>query len=154
MIKYTQGNVLAANTEALVATVNTMGVIGKGLAHQFKEKFPENFRAYVHACGTGDLRIGKVFVTENPREEGPRYLINFPTKEHWRHPSLMEYVDKGLVDLKRVIKELDIHSIAVPPLGAGVGGLEWEDVRRHIRKALEDIDDVEVVVYEPVNMHM
>ena len=149
MIKYTQGNVLAADTEALVATVNTMGVIGKGLAFQFKERFPENFRAYVHACGTGDLRIGKVFVTENPSEEGPRYLINFPTKEHWRNPSLMEYVEKGLVDLKRVIQELGIRSIAVPPLGSGVGGLEWEDVRRRILQALGGLDGVEVLVYEP-----
>lgn len=154
MIKFTQGNVLTADTEALVNTVNTMGVIGKGLALQFKERFPENFRAYVHACGTGQCEIGKVFVTKNPAADvpgpgRPRYVINFPTKEHWRNPSLMEYVEKGLEDLRRVLRELDIHSVAVPPLGSGVGGLEWEDVRSLIKDSLGSLEDVEVLVYEP-----
>jgi O-acetyl-ADP-ribose deacetylase (regulator of RNase III) len=149
MIRFTQGNLFSANTEAVVNTVNTMGVVGKGIALHFKEMFPENFRAYVHACGTGDLKIGKVFVTENPTGHGPKYLINFPTKDHWRSPSMMEYVEKGLEDLKRVIKERGIHSIAVPPLGYGVGGLEWEEVRTRIRTALDGLEDVDVVVYEP-----
>jgi O-acetyl-ADP-ribose deacetylase (regulator of RNase III) len=149
MITFTEGNLLEAEAEALVNTVNTVGVMGKGVALMFKESFPKNFKAYEEACKAGEVRIGSVFVTEREDFLGPKWIINFPTKDHWRAPSKIRWIVDGLEDLKRVIKEKHIRSIALPPLGAGNGGLNWKEVRPLIQKALGDLNDVQVIVYEP-----
>jgi O-acetyl-ADP-ribose deacetylase (regulator of RNase III) len=149
MITFRQGNLLEAQVEALVNTVNTVGVMGKGIALMFKEAFPANFRAYEEACQRKELRTGRMFVTENPALQGPRWLINFPSKKHWRQPSKLEWIVEGLQDLRRVIGELNIHSIALPPVGCGNGGLDWHEVRPEIEAALGPLESVEVVVFEP-----
>lgn len=149
MIRFTQGNLFDANVDAIVNTVNTVGVMGKGIALMFKEKFPENYKAYTAACKRGEVEVGRMFVTPSPELSGPRWIINFPTKKHWRHPSKLEWVIQGLDDLRAVIAAKAIRSIAIPPLGAGNGGLDWSHVRPHIESALGDLADVDVVVYEP-----
>jgi O-acetyl-ADP-ribose deacetylase (regulator of RNase III) len=149
MLRYAQGNLLEANAEALVNTVNTVGVMGKGIALMFKEAFPENFRLYSAATKRGEVRVGEMFVTEGPALRGPRWLINFPTKQHWRNRTKAEWVREGLSDLRRVIQERGIRSIAVPPLGCGNGGLQWSVVRPMIEEAIGDLLEVDVVVYEP-----
>ncbi len=149
MIHFTTGNLLEAKAEALVNTVNTVGVMGKGIALMFKEEFPENFKAYADACKKGEVRTGRMFVTERSAVLGPRWIINFPTKRNWIHPSRMEWIVEGLENLKKVIVGKHIQSIALPPLGAGNGGLEWRAVRETIQKALQELADVDVIVYEP-----
>jgi O-acetyl-ADP-ribose deacetylase (regulator of RNase III) len=124
--------------------------MGKGIALMFKEAFPANFRAYEEACERKSVRIGTMFVTENNTFEGPRWIINFPTKKHWRQPSKLEWIVEGLKDLRRVIEERQIRSIALPPLGAGNGGLDWADVRPQIQGILGDLKEVEIQVYEPI----
>lgn len=153
MIKFVRGNLLEADTEALVNTVNTVGVMGKGVALMFKEAFPENFRLYATACEAKLVRLGEMFVTERNDLYGPKWIINFPTKAHWRYPSKMEWIAKGLDDLKTVVMRNKIKSIALPPLGAGNGGLEWPKVRELILSKLESLKDVEVVVYEPTRQY-
>lgn len=149
MIRYTTGNILDAPAEALVNTVNEVGVMGKGVALMFREAFPDNARAYEAACKSGEVRVGRMFVTENPAMMGPRWIINFPTKRHWRHPSQMDWIRDGLVDLLRVVREHAISSVALPPLGCGNGGLVWEHVRREIEAACAQTPDVEYMVYGP-----
>ena len=153
MMRFIKGNLLDAKVEALVNTVNTVGVMGKGIALMFKEAFPANFRAYEEACETKNVRIGRMFVTESRTFQGPRWIINFPTKKHWRQPSKLEWIVEGLNDLRRVIKENKIRSIALPPLGSGNGGLDWSDVRPEIERVLGDLEDVEVHVYEPIGKY-
>jgi len=149
MMKFLQGNLLDAPVEALVNTVNTVGVMGKGIALMFKEAFPENFRVYEDACEHKEVKIGRMFVTENRTFSGPRWIINFPTKKHWRQPSKLEWITEGLGDLRKVIQENAIRSIALPPLGAGNGGLDWSEVRPEVERALGGLEGVEVLVYEP-----
>jgi O-acetyl-ADP-ribose deacetylase (regulator of RNase III) len=149
MISYTTGNLLDAQTEALVNTVNEVGVMGKGIALMFREAFPANTAAYEAACKDGEVRVGRMFVTENRALNGPRWIINFPTKKHWRYPSKIEWIRDGLADLQRVIKDKDIKSIALPPLGCGNGGLEWSQVRPAIEAALSELNDVNVIVFGP-----
>ncbi|GAB4276102.1 MAG: macro domain-containing protein [Deferrisomatales bacterium] len=149
MIQFTKGNLLEAPTEALVNTVNEVGVMGKGIALMFREAFPENTRAYQEACHRGEVKVGHMFVTRNRTLVGPRWIINFPTKRHWRNPSRLEWVREGLKDLARVLRENEIRSVAVPPLGCGAGGLEWAQVRREIQEALGALPGVDVIVYEP-----
>ncbi|HTQ55556.1 MAG TPA: macro domain-containing protein [Bryobacteraceae bacterium] len=153
MIKFHKGNVLDAPVEALVNTVNTVGVMGKGIALMFKEAFPENFRAYEEACKRGDVRIGRMFVTESSRLDGPRWIINFPSKQHWRQPSKLEWIREGLADLRRVVVEKGIRSLALPPLGCGNGGLDWAEVRPEIERVLASLNDVEVLVFEPTQKY-
>lgn len=153
MINYTKGNLLDAKVEAVVNTVNTVGVMGKGIALMFKDAFPDNFKEYSTACKKGEVQVGHMFVTERQQLIGPKWIINFPTKKHWRQPSKMEWVIEGLQDLKRVIEEKNIHSIAIPPLGSGNGGLDWKDVRLRIEAALGSLSDVEVIVYEPTSKY-
>jgi O-acetyl-ADP-ribose deacetylase (regulator of RNase III) len=152
MLKFTQGNLLEARAEALVNTVNTVGVMGKGIALMFKERFPENFRHYAAACKAGEVRTGKMFVTEASELDGPRWIINFPTKQHWRADSRIEWIVEGLRDLRRVIEENQIKSVAIPPLGSGNGGLAWPDVRKEIEKALGTLA-ADIVVYEPTQKY-
>jgi O-acetyl-ADP-ribose deacetylase (regulator of RNase III) len=153
MMKFLQGNLLDAPTEALVNTVNTVGVMGKGIALMFKEAFPDNFRAYDEAVKRKEVRVGHMFVTENRTFEGPRWLINFPTKKHWRQPSKLEWIVDGLKDLRGLVEEKGIHSIALPPLGCGNGGLDWSDVRPEIEHALGQLHDVDVWVFEPTQKY-
>lgn len=149
MITFRQGNLLDADVEAVVNTVNTVGVMGKGIALMFKERYPENFHAYTEACKAGEIRIGRMFVTATAELSDPRWIINFPTKQQWRQPSRLEWIEAGLRDLARVVREKGIHSVALPPLGCGNGGLDWHDVRSLIERALAELRDVEVLAYEP-----
>src|ERR1044072_852194 len=149
MIRCTEGNLLDADVEAVVNTVNTYGVMGKGIALMFKERFPKNFKEYAAACKAGQVRVGAMLVTSVDELGGPRWVVNFPTKEHWRPPTKLEWVRDGLAALKEVIREKQIRSIAVPPLGCGNGGLDWAVVRPLIEDALGELEGVEVIVYEP-----
>ena len=150
MIEFRRDNLLEADTEALVNTVNTVGVMGKGIALQFKKKFPENFKAYKRACDKEAVKIGKMFTVPLGSLTNPRYIINFPTKKHWRGKSRIEYVREGLNDLLREIEHLKIHSIALPPLGCGNGGLDWEDeVRPLIEAAFARVPEVQVYAFAP-----
>lgn len=153
MMKFTQGNLLEAPVEALVNTVNTVGVMGKGIALMFKEAFPANFRAYEDACKRHEVKIGRMYVTETGALSGPKWIINFPTKKHWRQPSKLEWIAEGLGDLKRVIQQHRIHSVALPPLGSGNGGLNWSEVREQMECILSDLGTVKVVVYEPIEKY-
>jgi len=142
-----RGNLLAADVDALVNTVNTEGVMGKGLALQFKKAFPENFAEYARACKAGQVKTGQVYIVR--RLASPRFIINFPTKKHWRQPSRIEYVRDGLRELVRQVDALAIKSIAVPPLGCGNGGLDWPTVRNLIANAFSSLPEVRVVLFEP-----
>lgn len=150
MIHYTKGNLLEADAEALVNAVNTVGVMGKGIALLFKQRFPENMKQYALACKQGRVVTGKVFVTETYELMGPRWIVNFPTKQHWRDKSQMQWVVDGLADLRQFIIANDIRSIAIPALGAGLGGLAWEAVKGEIEVALGDLEAVDVMVYLPL----
>jgi O-acetyl-ADP-ribose deacetylase (regulator of RNase III) len=149
MIRYLTGNLLDSNADALVNTVNTVGVMGKGIALMFKDAFPDNYRAYRLACKRKEVRVGQMFVTQSNRIDGHKWIINFPTKQDWRRPSELKWIVEGLEDLKRVILDRSIRSIALPPLGAGNGGLEWSSVRSKIEDALRGLSDVDILVYEP-----
>ncbi len=148
-MKFTQGDIFTANTEAIVNTVNCVGVMGRGIALQFKKKFPENFKEYESACNREEVVPGKMFVYETGALFNPRIIINFPTKRHWRGESKIEDIENGLIDLVRIIKEKNIKSIALPPLGCGLGGLDWNKVKVLIAKHLSILNDVEVLVFEP-----
>ncbi len=152
MIRFTQGNLLEAKVDALVNTVNTVGVMGKGIALMFKERFAENYRLYAAACKAKQVETGKMFVTPVQELDGPRWIVNFPTKRHWKAPSKMEWVVEGLADLRTFILDNHIESIAVPPLGAGNGGLEWMAVREQIEAVLGDLD-AEILVFEPTSQY-
>ncbi len=149
MIKLVSGNLLEAQVEALVNTVNTVGVMGKGVALQFRETFPENYKAYQKACRLNEVQIGKMFVFTTGLLSLPRYIINFPTKRHWRDKSRLEDIEAGLFDLVQVGKQHNIHSLALPPLGCGAGGLNWNDVRPLIEQALSGLTDTTVLLYPP-----
>jgi O-acetyl-ADP-ribose deacetylase (regulator of RNase III) len=151
MIREQRGNLLNADADALVNTVNTVGVMGKGIALQFKRAYPENFKAYKRACDLGDVKLGRMFVWDAGSLAGgsPRFIINFPTKGHWRSSSRIDDIEAGLVDLVAQLRDLPVRSVAVPPLGCGHGGLRWEDVRPLIVAALEGLPDLEVLLVPP-----
>jgi len=149
MLTEEHGNLLEAPADALVNTVNTAGIMGKGLALQFKQAYPGNFRAYESACRRGEVHLGKMFTYETGQLDGPRFVINFPTKGHWRSRSKLGDIRAGLDDLCDVIRERRIGSIAIPPLGCGNGGLDWRDVRPLIVAALAGLAGVRVMVYPP-----
>ena len=148
MIREGTGDLLNADVDALVNTVNTVGVMGKGIALQFKRRYPGNFRAYERACKAGEVQLGSMFVFDAGQLVRPRWIINFPTKGHWRSNSKLTDVASGLDDLVRVIGELGIRSIAIPPLGCGNGGLDWAIVEPLIRDRLSHVD-AEVVMFAP-----
>ena len=150
MITYKKGNLLNSNAEAFVNTVNTVGVMGKGIALMFKKQFHENFIAYKKACENKEVKIGKMFVTES-QTTNPRWIINFPTKQHWRDFSKMEWIIDGLEDLSKVIQKNNIKSIAIPPLGAGNGGLLWDEVRQQIKSYMSKLDNIDIQLYEPTD---
>ncbi len=149
MMEYRTGDILAADTEALVNTVNCVGVMGRGIALQFKNAFPANFHAYERACQRNEVQPGRMFVFDTHGLTNPRLIINFPTKRHWRGKSRMEDIESGLKALAEEIRARKIHSIAIPPLGSGLGGLKWSDVRPRIEQALHAFDDIKIVIYEP-----
>lgn len=149
MLELVEGNLLEAEADALVNTVNTEGVMGKGVALQFKKKFPEMFEDYQRACKAGLVQPGKMHVFERGEMFQPRYIINFPTKRHWRSPSRMEDIDAGLGALVQEIERHHIRSVALPPLGCGSGGLDWEEVFPRIQSALAALKGVRVMVFPP-----
>ncbi|HMX88317.1 MAG: macro domain-containing protein [Saprospiraceae bacterium] len=148
-MKYITGNMLEAETEALVNTVNTVGVMGKGIALQFKERFPVNFKIYADACKKGEMKVGKMLVVKENTLNGEKLIINFPTKTEWFKKSQYSYIEVGLKDLVRVIEEYKIKSIAIPPLGCGNGGLKWEKVKAMMDKYLGQLPNIAIQIYEP-----
>lgn len=150
MIKLTRGDVVRADAEALVNTVNCVGVMGRGVALQFRKAFPENYQAYRAVCDRAELQPGMMLVHDLGRLTNPRYIINFPTKRHWKGKSRLEDIESGLTALVREVRARGITSIAVPPLGCGLGGLRWSDVRPRIERAFAELPDVQVQLFEPV----
>ena len=149
MIEYKTGDIFQENAEALVNSVNCVGVMGRGIALQFKNMFPENFKAYAYACKRQEVQPGQMFVFETKQLTNPRYIINFPTKRHWRGKSRIEDIESGLEALAVEIKERNIRSIAIPPLGSDLGGLSWHEVHPRIEATLHELQDVEVVIFNP-----
>ena len=149
MLTYKKGNLLEAKVDAVVNTVNTVGVMGKGIALQFKKAFPENFKKYKEECDAGNMQPGRVLVIQVGGITQPRWIINFPTKKHWRNKSKIDFIRDGLKSLADEIRRLKISSIAVPPLGCGYGGLDWKDVQPLIEATFADLPDVEAWVYPP-----
>lgn len=151
MFSCKRGDIFKENTDALVNTVNCVGVMGRGLALQFKKCFPENFKVYETACKQNEVVPGKMFVYGTGAIIGPKYVINFPTKRHWVQASRMDDIESGLQDLAKVISELNIKSIALPPLGCGLGGLDWNEVRKRIENKLSMLSGVDIIVFEPID---
>ena len=150
MIEYKQGDLLASDVEAIVNTVNCVGVMGRGIALQFKSQYPENFKHYEAACRRGEVIPGKMLVYETNTLSNPRLVVNFPTKRHWRNASRIEDIEEGLADLVDVVQNYKIKSIAIPPLGCGLGGLEWLHVKPLMESAFAPLTDIKVMIYEPV----
>jgi O-acetyl-ADP-ribose deacetylase (regulator of RNase III) len=153
MLHFTTGNLLEARVQALVNTVNTVGVMGKGIALMFKERFDDNYRQYAAACKGKLVQTGQMFITQPAELDGPRWIVNFPTKQHWRSPSKLEWVVEGLQDLRKFLIDNHVQSIAIPPLGAGNGGLDWNDVKPEIERALGDLADIDITVFEPTQQY-
>jgi O-acetyl-ADP-ribose deacetylase (regulator of RNase III) len=149
MIYKAEGDLLSADVEALVNTVNTVGVMGKGIALQFKQAFPDNYSAYEAACKRGEVQLGKMFVFHRNTLGNPRVIVNFPTKNHWRGKSRLKDIESGLRALIQFVKSEKIRSIAVPPLGCGNGGLDWNDVRPRIEQAFSEVPEVAVRLFDP-----
>ncbi len=145
-IVYVSGNILEATTEAVINPVNCVGVMGAGLAKQFRDKYPNMFRDYKDICRCGELVPGRLHIFDREVFAPPFFIINFPTKKDWREPSELEYIETGLVMLVRVLGRLNVKSISIPKLGCGLGGLNWHDVNSLIKKYLSDVG-VEVMVY-------
>ncbi len=149
MIEFRSGDILKDESDALVNTVNCVGVMGRGIALQFKDAYPDNFKVYEAACNRGEVQPGRMLVFETGKLTPPRFIINFPTKRHWRGRSRIEDIENGLGALVKEIRARDIRSIAIPPLGSGLGGLDWNSVRPRIERALQAVPGVRVSVYEP-----
>lgn len=149
MIHLTHGDILKANAEALVNTVNCVGIMGRGIALQFSKAFPECFKSYKALCDCNGLHPGMMHVCDLNRLENPRFVVNFPTKRHWKGKSKIEDIEAGLKALVEFVQQKHIHSVAVPPLGCGLGGLDWEEVRPRVEQAFAALRDVEVLLYEP-----
>jgi O-acetyl-ADP-ribose deacetylase (regulator of RNase III) len=149
MIEYKNGDILLEDVEALVNTVNCVGIMGRGIALQFKKAFPENFKGYAKACKRDEVQPGRMFVFETGQLLNPRWIINFPTKRHWRGASRMEDIETGLVALVNTIRDYHIRSIAIPPLGSGLGGLDWNIVRAKMENVLAQLDGIQITIFEP-----
>ena len=149
MIELKWGDILKQDAEVLVNTVNCVGVMGRGIALQFRKAFPENFKIYEAACKCGEVKPGDMLVFETHQLTNPRYIFNFPTKRHWRDKSRMDDIESGLQGLVFKIKQHGIRSVAIPALGCGLGGLEWSEVRPRIEKAFESLPDAHVWLFEP-----
>lgn len=142
------GNILKDGSDALVNPVNTVGVMGKGLALQFKKAYPNNYAAYRTACRQGMVQPGCVHTFYTRNLGNPMWIVNFPTKRHWRDQALVSDIVSGLEDLVDFVDRQDVHSIAIPALGCGLGGLKWDDVKTMIVDAFTG-KDVRVRVYAP-----
>jgi O-acetyl-ADP-ribose deacetylase (regulator of RNase III) len=149
MIEFHTGDILQADAEALVNTVNCVGFMGRGIALAFKEAYPENFKAYERACRHDEVVPGSMFIFDTHRLTNPRWIINFPTKRHWRGKSRLEDIRSGLEDLVRIVRDLGIQSVAIPPLGCGLGGLDWRVVKPVISESVAQLKGVDIMVYEP-----
>jgi O-acetyl-ADP-ribose deacetylase (regulator of RNase III) len=149
MIEIVRGNLIEANTEALVNTVNCVGYMGKGIALQFKKAFPDNFKVYERACRAGEMGPGKMLIFNTGMLTNPKYIINFPTKRDWRTKSRIEDIQSGLSSLVKDIRNLGVSSVALPPLGCGLGGLKWKDIKPLIKRAFDSLPDVHVMLFEP-----
>jgi O-acetyl-ADP-ribose deacetylase (regulator of RNase III) len=149
MIKLTQGDILKADAEALVNTVNCVGIMGRGIALQFRKAFPDNFKAYESACKAEEVQPGKMFLHDLNRIYNPRFIINFPTKRHWKGKSRIEDIQSGLADLINLVQRYKLNSIAIPPLGCGLGGLDWKEVKPLITQSFESLPEVNVLLFEP-----
>lgn len=149
MIETTTGDILTADAEALVNTVNCVGIMGRGIALQFRKAFPDNFKAYEAVCKRHELQPGQMFVFETGQLTSPRYIINFPTKRHWKGKSQLADIVSGLQSLVAEVRRLGIQSVAIPPLGCGQGGLDWAEVRPRIEQAVADVPDVRVLLFSP-----
>jgi len=149
MIEYKTGDILTEETEALVNTVNCVGIMGRGIALQFKNIFPENFKFYANACQQNEVKPGRMLVFETGRLTYPRYIINFPTKRHWKGKSRIEDIEAGLIALTEEVRSRNIRSIALPPLGSGLGGLDWDEVRPRIEAVLKNLSDRKIIIFEP-----
>ena len=154
MISYTNDNIFSMNVEAIVNTVNTVGVMGKGLALEFKKRYPSNYNSYYKACKENNVKVGKMFITQTSKTTMPKYIINFPTKQHWKNPSKLEWIESGLENLVKFIKYKNIKSIAIPQLGCANGGLQWSEVKLVIEEKLKDLNDVDIkiIVYDIKNI--
>ncbi|HFQ5336106.1 TPA: macro domain-containing protein [Vibrio vulnificus] len=151
MITYVKGDLLTDSAEALVNAVNTVGVMGKGLAYQFKEHYPVNFLQYRDACKNNELSTGKVYIVRDTSNGTEKYIVNFPTKAHWRGKSKIEYIEEGLEDLVSQVLTLKIRSVAIPALGSGLGGLPWSLVEKHLLDKLGKVPSVEWRIYAPTD---
>ncbi len=149
MIRLTRGNILQADAEALVNTVNCVGVMGKGIALQFKNAFSDNFVAYNRACRNHEVALGHMFIVPTGCMMNPKYIINFPTKQHWKMKSQLSHIESGLTNLIHEIRRLGITSITVPPLGCGNGGLTWSEVVPLIKSAFARVPEMQVILFEP-----
>ena len=150
MIHYQNGDIFKSDVEAIVNPVNCVGIMGKGLALQFKNMFPENFKAYKKACDNKHVVIGKMFMFYNGKRNNPKFIINFPTKRHWKENSQLQDIKIGLNDLLHNLNYYNIKSIAMPALGCGLGNLDWKTVRSIIEETFKNIpNDVKVYVYRP-----
>ena len=149
MITYQTGNILHDQADAIINTVNTVGVMGKGLALQFKKAFPDNFKVYKKACDEQSLVTGQVLSVSLNSMNAPFYIINFPTKVHWKGKSKFEYIEEGLKSLKAEVKRLELKSVAIPALGSGLGGLPWNEVERLIQESLAECPEVHWHIYPP-----
>ena len=150
-IEIVGGNIFDATVQVLVNPVNIVGVMGAGLAVQFKRLFPDNYIAYAQAARERKLSLGKMFVFARRSDQWPQYIVNFPTKQHWRSPSQLTHIITGLKDLKHVITKLAIASIAIPALGCGLGGLDWPTVCTLAIASLDDLPQVHILLYEPAD---
>ncbi len=145
MISFIKGDIFLSKDEALINPVNIVGVSGKGLALQFKVKYPLNFNLYKNACFKHEIQIGKMFTTR----ENNKIIINFPTKKHWRNLSKIKYINSGLDSLILLLQQNNIKSVSIPPLGCGCGELNWDDVKQLLIKKLSILNNVIINIYEP-----
>lgn len=148
MLIFTSGNIFEAQTDAYVNPVNCMGVMGKGLALKFKERFPQNYTAYKFDCQRKSVRVGEMHICFIHKHGYPKYIINFPTKIHWKDSSQLSYINAGLHSLLRCIEELNLKSIAIPKLGCGLGKLDWVLVKKEIQRILGNVPNVNIYIYE------
>ena len=142
MIEYIEGNIFDSPAQVIVNTVNTVGVMGKGLALSFKQRYPEMFKRYRKACEKNQLTIGKLMLFYEP----DHWVLLFPTKENWRNPSKLEYLEKGLIKFANTYADKNITSIAFPKLGCGNGELSWDEVRPLMEKYLKPLP-IDIYIY-------